>query len=89
MSRNHRGLTGAAWQRLRRRCLDRDGWRCTRCESPARLEMHHVIALDKGGAPLALDNVAMLCADCHIDTHRTIDDPERAKWLRLLQEGEE
>ena len=39
--------------------------------------------LDQGG-PHTLDNVLMLCADCHIDAHRTID-PERAAWRRLLE----
>ena len=88
MSRNHRGLTGAAWRRLRRAALDRDRWRCTKCESPVGLEMHHLVPLDKGGAPLALDNVRMQCRDCHVDSHRAIRDPERSKWLKLLQEGE-
>ena len=88
MSRHHARLTGPRWRRLRRWCLDRDSWRCTRCESPADLEMHHVIALDRGGDPYALDNVAMLCASCHIDAHRTVPDPERAKWMALLQGDE-
>ena len=86
MSRHHRRLTGTAWLRLRRQALDRDRWRCVGCESPLDLEMHHVIPLDKGGAPLALDNVAMFCASCHIAAHRTVNDPERSKWLELLQE---
>ena len=85
MSRNHVRLTGARWRRLRRRALDRDNWRCTRCESPLDLEMHHLIPLDEGGDPYALDNVAMQCSDCHIDSHRVIADPERAKWLDLLR----
>ena len=86
MSHNHVRLTGARWRRLRRRCLDRDNWRCVKCESPARLEMHHKRSLADGGDPWSLDNVAMLCASCHIDAHRTVPDPERAKWMRLLQE---
>ena len=85
MSRNHRRVSGTAWLRLRRQALDRDAWRCTRCASPADLELHHLRALKDGGAPLALDNVAMVCASCHIDAHRTID-PERAAWRRLLLE---
>ncbi len=86
MSRHHRGLTGARYERLRRACLDRDNWRCTRCESPAGLQMHHPIALDDGGDPWSLGNVRMLCGDCHIDAHRTIRDPERAAWMALLRE---
>ena len=65
--------------------MNRDNWRCVRCESPAGLEMHHLRPLADGGAPLALENVAMLCTSCHIDSHRTIRDPERSKWMRLLR----
>ena len=84
MSRNHAAL-GGEQGRLKRAALDRDDWRCVRCGSPLRLEMHHCRPLDKGG-PHTLDNVLMLCADCHIDAHRTIIDPERAAWRRLLYE---
>ena len=52
---------------------------------PANLEMHHVVPLAAGGDALALDNVRMLCAGCHIETHRA--DPERAAWRRLLWES--
>ena len=85
MSRNHARAAGREYARLRRRCLDRDDWRCTRCGSPANLEMHHVVPLAAGGDALALDNVRMLCAGCHIETHRA--DPERAAWRRLLWES--
>ena len=93
MSREHDGVkraTGGALARLRRRCLDRDDWRCVKCGSPRDLEMHHKVSLAAGGDPLALDNVLMLCAGCHIDTHPgdyTPRDPERAAWRRLLWEG--
>ena len=88
MSLNHRRVSGARWLRLRRQALDRDRWRCVRCASPARLEMHHKCSLADGGDPLALDNVSMLCTTCHCNAHRAIRDPERSKWMRLLQEGE-
>ena len=88
MSLNHRRVSGAAWRRLRRSALDRDRWRCCRCESPRDLEMHHLMSLDKGGDALDLANVAMLCASCHIDSHRTIDDPERSKWMAVIRKGE-
>ena len=88
MSRNHRRLTGARWQRLRRAAFDRDAWRCTRCESPLGLEAHHDPPLHTGADPWSLAGVRTLCASCHIDAHRTIRDPERAKWLKLIREGE-
>ena len=88
MSRNHVRLTGARWRRLRRQALDRDGWRCTRCEYPADLEMHHKVPLADGGDPWSIDNVRMLCRDCHFDSHRVIADPERSKWMALLRGDE-
>ena len=83
MSRNHADLPWRQWARLRRRALDRDGWRCTRCESPLSLEVHHVVPLAEGGPALALGNVKTLCRDCHIDQHA---DPDRRAWRRLLAE---
>ena len=82
MSRNHAAL-GREQAALRRRCLDRDGWRCARCGSPCDLEMHHVKALADGGGN-ELSNVEMQCASCHIETHRDDRDPDRAAWRRLL-----
>ena len=93
MSSHHDGVkraTGGALAQLRRRCLDRDDWRCVKCGSPRDLEMHHKVSLAAGGDPLALDNVLMLCAGCHIAAHRgdyQPRDPERAAWRRLLWEG--
>ena len=82
MSRHHRRLSGPAWDRARRAALDRDGWRC-RCGSPLDLEVHHVVALDKGGAPFALDNLQTLCRGCHIAVHLP---PERREWRAFVAE---
>ena len=82
MSRHHTAL-GGEQGRLRRRALDRDDWRCVRCGHPVGLECHHKRPLDQGGEHV-IDNVLMLCRDCHIDAHRTID-PERDAWRRLLE----
>ena len=83
MSRHHAAL-GGDQAGLKRRALDRDAWRCVRCGSPYGLECHHLVPLDQGG-PHALGNVSTLCASCHIDSHRTVNDPERSKWMRLLR----
>ena len=31
--------------------LDRDGWRCRRCRRVGRMEVDHVVPLDRGGDP--------------------------------------
>ena len=84
MSRNHARIPWRARERVRKMALDRDVWRCTTCESPADLEVHHIRPLAEGGSALALGNVRTLCRDCHIEEHLSSD---RRAWRRLLAEG--
>jgi len=55
----------AAWNRLRRTVLRRDGYRCRRCQSPSitgsALTTHHIRA-DGADDPA---NLITLCAPCH------------------------
>ena len=76
------------WARVRRRVLDRDGYRCRACNRQGRLEVHHVIPLEKGGAPLAESNLLTLCRGCHIAEHiRGKDDGiNRCAWRQYLRE---
>ncbi len=55
--------------KLRREVLARDGCRCLNCESPDRLQVHHVVYLSHGGRTEA-SNLASLCADCHSLVHQ-------------------
>ena len=70
------------WQRVRRYVLDRDGWRCVRCERAGRLEVHHKTRIEID-ASRAFDpgNLESLCADCHRGEHAK---PARADWDRLI-----
>lgn len=43
--------------------LDRDGWRCRRV---GRMEVDHVVPLDRGGDPWDMANLQTLCRGCHI-----------------------
>ncbi len=86
MSRHHldrRRLPGLAWARAKRVAKDRAGWRCERCGSPIELEVHHRQALDKGGDPLALDNLQVLCREHHLSEHL---DPQRRRWRAFVRE---
>ena len=65
------------WAAVRRATLDRDGWRCQRCGRPGVLEVHHVRALEDGGAPYDPENLETICKCCHIALHER--DPERAR----------
>ena len=85
MSRNHRpAVWRRRWSRVRRRALDRDGWRCRKCGKAGILEVHHVKPLDDGGDD-SLDNLVTLCRGCHIDHHRRTD-PDGAAWRAALDE---
>ena len=92
MSRRHRtaGIySGTRWSRLRRRILDRDGWRCRVCGKPGRLEADHVVPLERGGDAWDPDNLQCLCRSCHIEKttrENTRPDPEREAWRRLVSE---
>lgn len=85
-SRLHAQLNQKRWERARRACFDRDGYRCTACGHAGRLEAHHVKPLDVGGAPYALDNLATLCRPCHIQRHKPPVPPEQAAWAALVAE---
>ena len=77
------------WGRVRLAVLTRDNYRCTnsKCGKAGRLEVHHRKALENGGAPYRMSNLATLCRGCHIDQHKAhLITPERAAWLTLLSE---
>lgn len=54
--------------RLRRRILARDGYRCTCCGAKKNLTVHHIIWLRYGGRTVA-GNLITLCEDCHSLVH--------------------
>jgi 5-methylcytosine-specific restriction endonuclease McrA len=56
------------YQRLMKRVLERDGWRCQRCGSLENLQVHHKIKRSQLGND-SLDNLVTLCAYCHMAEH--------------------
>jgi 5-methylcytosine-specific restriction enzyme A len=62
-----------AWRKLRKRIIDRDGYRCRRCGKPGAgksgtlgLTVHHLRAvLDALDLVLDEDNLVTLCRCCH------------------------
>ena len=87
MSVNHVKLSGPRWERVRRAVFRRDGYRCTKCGRPGRLEAHHEPPLRTGGDPYDLAGIVALCRACHVDRHRPDDMlPGRAAWVDFIEE---
>jgi 5-methylcytosine-specific restriction endonuclease McrA len=53
---------------LRDAVLKRDGWRCQKCGSLIRLEVHHLIKRSQLGDDV-MDNLITLCVHCHRKCH--------------------
>ena len=89
--RRSRGIGSRQWGRLRRKALARDGYRCTRCGAPGRLEVHHVIPVERGGGD-DLANLMTRCRGCHLADHR--EDrlrrmaPDRRAWAEYMERRE-
>jgi len=78
-------LASGASKELRKRVYKRDGYRCSLCDDPRRLQIHHVITRGAGG-PTTEMNCITLCPRCHALCHgididrlyRTVEDMEQA-----------
>ena len=87
MSGHHARLNAHRWAAVRRAAFRRDGWRCTACRKPGRLEAHHEPPLCDGADPYDLAGIRTLCRACHIERHREDDmTPGRADWLEMVDD---
>ena len=73
------------WKAVRAKALQLAGWRCSRCRSPGRLEVHHrhpVGGEDGYDRAFDLSNLKVLCRRCHFDEHRDdgLEVPGMAEW---------
>ena len=57
-----------AYDEVRRRVLERDGWRCQRCGCRHSLEVHHQVFRSHSGTD-EMSNLITLCAACHRSEH--------------------
>lgn len=53
----------------KRSALGYAGNKCQECASIDNLQVHHIIPVSKGGHPLALSNLKVLCEICHRKKH--------------------
>ena len=85
-SRFHYALNRSRWLRARKRALVRDGYRCTRCHRPGRLEVHHVKPLQ--GRRKSLRPAELADPMQELPYKRTIRTaaPERLAWRAFVEE---
>ena len=79
VSRLHRRMSAKRRKVVRRRALDRAGWRCEMCGVPGLLEVDHRVPLRLGGDPYCLSNLQALCRDCHLTKTAREDARETGK----------
>ena len=89
MSAHHRKLNQRKWRAVRRQAVIEANWRCSECEAPWPLEVHHRVALEDGGAPYDLANLVALCVPCHQkQTRRQVaarsEVKGKAEWLERI-----
>ena len=90
VSDNHNHLNSRRWERIRRRVLDRDGWRCAACGDYGN-EVDHIVPLERAGAAYDETNLQALCRRCHIGkTRREAGEagrttPGRDAWQSLVE----
>jgi len=84
-------LKSAKWAVIRDRILKRDGYKCTRCDNKAFLQVHH----------LTYDNIfeekdedlITLCKKCHRKEHHKPSKPakkkkKKGKKVKITREGQ-
>jgi hypothetical protein len=59
--------------KLRAEALAKHGPNCQRCAADRGLDVHHVIPVIEGGKH-ELGNLSVLCARCHAEWHRSVED---------------
>ena len=85
------------WAMVRRRALERDGYRCRQesIECAGRLEVDHINPIHRGGDTYHLDNLQTLCRHHHL--RKTLaerrklmirnDSPRQARWKERIDDS--
>ena len=80
------------WQVVRRQILERDGWRCRRCDKSGILEVDHIRPIKSCGDWYDPENLQTLCRNCHLkksaaESRTTVISPAR-KLLMEMAHGQ-
>lgn len=73
--------------KLRKQVMERDGQKCQKCGFTDKygLDAHHIISVIEGGVD-AIDNLVLLCRDCHEEWHfltRRLPGVSFGEWLQI------
>lgn len=82
-SRRRRVYRSAAWKATREAMRAKARFRCEQCGGAGRLEVHHVIPIEAGGAPFDERNLRVLCRGCHFRAEPG-RDRVRDAWRQAL-----
>ena len=86
-SRHYAALNPKRWAAARRAALVRAEYRSELSGEASALEVHHRVALERGGDPYSLGNLMVLTRGEHIELHRAErSDPAREAWRALVAE---
>ena len=90
-------LKKTAWKRKRKLIIDRDGGKCTVCQSTNKLVVHHTYYYQERIKPWLYpdDCLITLCEECHNDWHKhheivVINNPiikRRRKQQKKIKKG--
>ena len=86
-SRHHAALDARKWARARKAALERAGWKSELSGLRGKLEVHHKVKLEHGGAPYDLGNLVVMTRSEHIRHHREENlTPAQISWRDYVEE---
>ena len=92
MSRHHTHLNARRWAAVRRAVLKRDGFRCVECGRAGKLEVDHIVPMQREPGQDVYDpnGLQSVCRVCHIaktaaENRRELTADELA-WRELVAE---
>ncbi len=89
LSRQARGY-GAAWERIRKQVIKRDGYLCQRCIRASRItlgtDVHHIKPKAQNGSDDML-NLELVCRTCHLEADAEADGKTIEPKVRFDERG--
>jgi hypothetical protein len=68
--------SSAYWKEVRKAVYERDGAKCSICESPYNLHVHHLTYAHARNELEYLGDLTLLCGSCHNQVHAKDREPQ-------------